>query len=204
MGSEKYKMIFFDFDGVIADSFSAAFLVSKMIHPFLQEKDYIRRFDGNINEVWDGDRAKKEYRADIDFVMEYTPLLLKSPLFQGVKELLETIQKNSPLIIVSSSTSDMIKEYLVLHEIDHYFLDIMGNDTHKSKIKKIEMALVKYSIVPEDCIFVTDTLGDIKEAHHVGIKTVAVTWGYQPKTILEQGNPFAIVNTMKELLEVFI
>ena len=44
-------MIFFDFDGVVADSFSAAFAVSKMLHPHLEKADYVSRFDGNINEA---------------------------------------------------------------------------------------------------------------------------------------------------------
>ena len=48
----------------------------------------------------------------------------------------------------------------------------------------------------------SDTLGDIKEAHHLGVSVIAVTWGYQFRDSLEQANPLAIVNTTKELIEL--
>jgi phosphoglycolate phosphatase-like HAD superfamily hydrolase len=79
----------------------------------------------------------------------------------------------------------------------------MGNDVHKSKIAKIEMALDKYRIDANDCLFITDTLGDIKEAHHMKVPTVAVTWGYQSIETLAKGNPSRIVNTSQKLLSFF-
>lgn len=195
------KVAFFDFDGVIADSFSVAFGVSKTIYPPLEKEEYIRKFDGNINEAVAESRVQEGYRADIDFFKEYGPLLFKCPLFPGIKEVLEQISKDFLLVIVSSTTTDLIVQYLKLNNIGSYFAEVVGNDIHASKIKKIEMVVSKYGIIPSDCFFVTDTLGDIKEAHHAGVKTIAVTWGYQPKESLERGSPFAIVNTTKELFD---
>jgi beta-phosphoglucomutase-like phosphatase (HAD superfamily) len=60
----KKKFIFFDFDGVIADSFSAAYAVNKMIFPSDTEDSYRKRFEGNINEAVS---HKDEPRANIDF-----------------------------------------------------------------------------------------------------------------------------------------
>ena len=58
----------------------------------------------------------------------------------------------------------------------------------------------KYGIGAKDCLFITDTLGDLKEAAEVNIKTVAVTWGFHSLKTLEKGNPWVIVNTSQELL----
>jgi phosphoglycolate phosphatase len=65
------------------------------------------------------------------------------------------------------------------------------------------MTFDKYGIGAEDCLFITDTLGDIKEAHHMKVPTVAVTWGYQSIETLKKGAPPRIVNTPQELLSVF-
>ncbi|HVO28755.1 MAG TPA: HAD hydrolase-like protein [Candidatus Paceibacterota bacterium] len=171
----KRKLIFFDFDGVIADSFSAAFGVNKMMSPSVSEDDYRKRFDGNINESAANVPAKEEPRTDIDFFREYRPLLLKSRIFPDVPEVIKKLAGEFTLVIVSSTITNLIAEYLELHDIEQCFSEIMGNDVHTSKIKKIEMAMEKYEIASGDCWFVTDTLGDIKEAHHAGVKTIAVT-----------------------------
>jgi phosphoglycolate phosphatase len=198
----KTKFIFFDFDGVIADSFAAAFAVNKMIFPSSTEDDYRKRFEGNINENPSDVALQEQPKAGVDFFKEYALLLPKCPMFDSIEDVIKKLAESYTLIIVSSTTSDLIKEYLKLHQLDHCFKEIMGNDIHKSKITKIEIALSKYGMAEADCLFITDTLGDIKEAHHVGIKTIAVTWGYQAKQTLEIGQPSVIVDTPAELLHV--
>ena len=61
------------------------------------------------------------------------------------------------------------------------------------------MVFDEYKIGYKDCIFVTDTLGDIKEAIKCNVQSIAVTWGFQPKERLLKGNPYAIVETPEEL-----
>jgi phosphoglycolate phosphatase len=202
MDREKRKLIFFDFDGVIADSFSPAFRVSKMIHPLLEPEDYRRRFDGNINETVVDSRVQKEHRPDIDFFTEYGPLLLGCRVFPGMRNVIEKLEKEYSLVIVSSTTTSLISEFLKKHHMEHHFAEIMGNDIHKSKIKKIGMALDKYKVAPSECFFVTDTLGDINESRHMGVEAIAVTWGYHSKESLIKGNPFAVADTTEELLNL--
>ncbi len=71
----------------------------------------------------------------------------------------------------------------------------MGADVHKSKVEKIKMVFEKYSIGPKDCIFITDTLGDMREAEKTGIDAIGVTWGFHKIETLEQGEPFRLVET---------
>lgn len=199
----KSKIVFFDFNGVIADSFDAAFAVNKMIYPLITEDIYRKRFEGNINDDLKEEEIKKVHHDNVDFFAEYEPRLLACDIFPGMKEVIEAGAKDCTLVIVSSTNTDLIKKFLSLHHIDHYFTEIMGNDVHKSKIAKIEMALDKYRIDANDCLFITDTLGDIKEAHHMKVPTVAVTWGYQSIETLAKGNPSRIVNTSQKLLSFF-
>lgn len=73
---------------------------------------------------------------------------------------------------------------------------------HGSKIIKINSILKKYNIEPNDTVFITDTLGDIKEAKECGVKSIAVTWGLHDRETLEKGNPVAIIDDPRELLRV--
>jgi phosphoglycolate phosphatase-like HAD superfamily hydrolase len=199
----KSKIVFFDFDGVIADSFDVGFEVRKMINPLTTQDTYRRLFDGNINDSVSDVEFQKIHNPDIDFFAEYEPRLMKSPIFPGMKDVIKVTAEKNLLIIVSSTTTDMIKKFLAMHDVDSCFDEIMGNDVHKSKIAKIEMALNKYKVGASDCLFVTDTLGDVKEARHMMVPTIAVTWGYQSKATLEKGSPSYIVDTPQELMDVF-
>jgi phosphoglycolate phosphatase len=195
-----FDMIFFDFDGVIVDSFDAAFAVNKMIHPLLTADMYRKRFEGNINESKPEKEVEKEYRPNIDFFREYEPLLLRCDIFPEMERVVRTLSHNHRLIIISSTATGLIKKFLTLHGIEDCFLEIMGNDIHKSKIAKIGMAAAKFEIDPKRCLFITDTLGDVKEAGHVGCRTIGVSWGYQSKETLLKGRPDRIVDSASELL----
>ena len=46
---------------------------------------------------------------------------------------------------------------------------------------------------------ITDTLGDLREASAVDLKTIAVTWGYHDEETLRKGNPAALVDNPAEL-----
>lgn len=64
------------------------------------------------------------------------------------------------------------------------------------------MLFQKYRYSPADCLFVTDTLGDILEAQEVGVRTVAVDFGYHPRSLLEEGEPWKIISEFSTLLDL--
>ena len=119
-------------------------------------------------------------------------------------EVLQKLSENFELIIISSTLTAPIKEILEKEDLNKYFTEIMGNDVHKSKIEKIKMVFDKYQTNPGECVFITDTLGDIKEANHMNVKSIAVSWGFNHRETLEKGNPMKIVNDPEELLSVLI
>jgi phosphoglycolate phosphatase len=121
-------------------------------------------------------------------------------LMKGMAEVIVESSKHFTLVIISSTTSQGIKNFLEDHHLLHYFTEILGNDISPSKIEKMKIIFSKYGIAAKDCLFITDTLGDLKEAAEVNIKTVAVTWGFHSLKTLEKGNPWLIVNTSQELL----
>lgn len=192
MSENNKKVVIFDFDGVIADTFSFCYKIRNEFSPLTQD-EYRKWFEGNINDVL-------KIKPHPNFFDSYTPQLLNCPPKEEVVETIKKLAKHKVLVIVSSTITSSIKPYLDNFGLTDYFKEILGNEIESSKIKKLQMVLGKYSISPSDTVYITDTLGDIKEAEKCGIKSIAVSWGYHPIETLERGKPYRIVNTPEEML----
>lgn len=199
--SQQRKIILFDFDGVIADSFTSAFEVSKILHPHTTENDFRKRFEGNIND-WEKPIRTDDYGKNIDFFEKYIPKMKKITVIRGILEVIKNLSHNHTLIIISSTVTSPIREFMERHKIAQYFTEIMGNDIHISKVKKIKMVFLKYKMSSRECLFITDTLGDIKEASQVGVNTIGIVWGFQDKETIAKGRPMAIAEKPEELLNI--
>jgi HAD superfamily hydrolase (TIGR01509 family) len=190
------KFILFDFDGVIADSYEAAFEVERLICPDITETIYRRRFEGNINDWEDPMHGHTgACRHDISFFDEYIPRMKERvKVVPGIEKVIEELAKSNTLIIISSTITSPINDFIESHGMTKYFTEVMGNDVHKSKVEKIKMVFEKHDASPKDCIFITDTLGDMREAEKTGVGAIGVSWGFQHKETLAKGNPFRIVD----------
>jgi HAD superfamily hydrolase (TIGR01549 family) len=192
------KAIIFDFDGVLADTYDLHFELSKTFDTDLSEQDFKDHHNGNVFET-----PKIRFKeGDMPIFFEkQKEQFTKTHLFP-LKSMLTDLQKKYQLFIVSSGSDENIHHFLRLDGYEALFEAILGATTHSSKVEKFKMIFERYSLQPEECLFVTDTTGDIIESRKVGMKTVAVLWGYHGKEILEKENPFAIVRDENELRKV--
>lgn len=192
------KFVLFDFDGVIADSFAISFEVAQMMHPHLTADQYKRMWDGNIFG------KEKEFACtpqcrDHDFYTEYSPRSEKVGLIDGARDFVENLALRYTLVVISSSITMDVMKIAERTGIAAFFTDVMGKDVHTSKIEKIGTILRRYEARSDDCVFITDTLGDMREAEEAGVRAIGVAWGYQYRSSLEKGAPFRIVDTPDEL-----
>jgi len=195
----KNNFILFDFDGVIVDSFAPAFEVQKMICPHITEDIYRKRFEGNIND-WEEpiNVHTEECRHDIDFFTEYIPRMEKDArVVPGMQEIINQLEKDYTLIVVSSTITSPIKKFLESRNMASHFAEIMGNDVHTSKVEKIKMVFSKYNIGSDDCVFITDTLGDMKEASKLNVGTIGVTWDLINPTDFYKEIHFGLLKSLK-------
>jgi phosphoglycolate phosphatase-like HAD superfamily hydrolase len=170
---EKRHLIF-DFDGVIADTFEIAFAVAQLTYPTLTRESYKQKWNGNI-----GDAVFTEPKSDIeiDFQKEFAKRLETIEMTWRTKNSLQLLNEHYDLYIVSSTNTETIVSFLKRHKIKGLFKKVLGVDVESSKVKKFQMLFKKYSIQPEKVLFVTDTMGDIKEATEVGIKKIYPVYG---------------------------
>ena len=201
MASRK-RFILFDFDGVIADSYNVAYSASRKICARVTDKEYRRAFEGNVND-WDRDTIPgdhSECHHDLDWFEEYVPAFEDSTqLFEGVREVIETLSKEYILIVISSTITSPIQGFLEKNHLGRFFSEVMGNDVHTHKTEKMDMVFEKYKVPASHCVFITDSLGDMKEANEKSVGSVGVLWGWHSRETLEKGNPFRLVEKPAEI-----
>ena len=200
----KKKIILFDFDGVIADSFEMAFEVNQIIDRSIVTKNDLRRlFDGNIYDQVKLANKKESEKIHKEFFKMYIPRMKEVQVVSGMKEVITELAKTYTLLIISSTITSPISGFLEDHKIRHHFTEIVsGESFDTNKVERMKKVFEKYQSGPEDCVFITDTLGDMREATNVGVSSIGVTWGFQEEENLLRGNPFHIADSPGELLLV--
>ena len=104
--------------------------------------------------------------------------------------------------VISTDLSETI-----FPELKEYGLeDVFDNVVARSLIKGVslkEMAL-KFNLNPEDTCFIGDSNHEIIAGRENGIKTIAVTWGFNTEEYLKSKNPDYLVHNIKELEEILL
>ena len=192
------KAIIFDFDGVIGDTYDINFEVSKIFNSDITEQDFI---DHHLGNVYHEPKIKFSSEDIPVFFAEQKQRFTSEHLFP-LRELLAELKEEYQLFVVSSTIDENVKHFLELGDYHYFFEEILGATTHKSKVTKFQMIFDKYHLRPTECLFVTDTINDIKEAREVNLPTIGVTWGYHEKDLLLSEKPTAIAHTVEELRQI--
>lgn len=192
------KAIIFDFDGVIGNTYDINFKIAKTIDKNLTEENFKNHHKGNSYKER---RIKFEQKNILAFFEKQKQKFEKKHLFP-LEKVLNKLKKRFQLFIISSTTDENIKYFLKFGNYGRFFQKILGSTTHISKVKKFKMIFSEYNLRPEECLFITDTTGDIIEAKEVNVKTIGVTWGYHEEELLLSQKPFAIVHNSDELLKI--
>ena len=192
------KAVIFDFDGVIHNTFENGYGINvKIFGPDFTREEYKSFFDGNIH---DSPKVTKENSEE--FFRLHDELARAVNIDDGVVRSLKKLAEKYPLFIVSSNKSDILNHCLCNNNLDGVFEEILGADFHASKVEKFKFLFDKYGWCSNDCVFITDTLGDILEANNVDLRSIAVDFGFHERDRLEKGNPFRIVSSFDEILEI--
>jgi len=202
------KLIIFDFDGVLADSFNYFYSLvrdgMKHIGLSFSKERYRELFIGNVHQGFkDFINNDKKYQDFSEFrKANYDKYYYDDEkgvkLFPEAPAFLKKIDKKYILAIASSGKQENIKNLLSENGVENLFDLILADSSH-SKERMIKEILNKLKIDPGQTFFVTDTVGDIKVAKECGLKTIAVTWGFHPLNILKTTKPNRVAKNLEEL-----
>lgn len=198
------KLLIFDFDGVIIDSFSILYKSAIEAYPDLGTvDDYRRLFEGNIYASAEDKKGNREaITIKHPVFSRYVPRMLDCPPVDGMVPLLHELTATTPAVVISSGLTESMHAYARRYGFDGVFDAIYGADVEKSKEKKMRDVLERFGHPPHEAVMVTDTLGDVREATRVGVPTIAVTWGFHSAETLCRGEPAYIVTSVTDLKNI--
>jgi len=202
------KLFLFDFDGVIVDSLEVyerrvKLCLEKIGKPVVRSRaDFLALFEDNFYDgivkkgidVLEFMKASKALPIQDDYeqMLPFPPML----------PVLEKLEKNNILVIISSNVSRVIHAVLSQHNFNGCFREVLGADAGFSKKEKILHAMNVFQMEKDRTYYIGDTSGDIKEARRGGVKTVAVTWGWHTREMFEKVNPEYLIETPDALLSI--
>ena len=177
------KLVIFDFDGVIIDSWKHAYEMNLRDWPDLKPEQHKSFFNGNIHEEITKLGPSVQTKEEKDRWMKdvYYPTKNDLPVFAGIDAVIKKLQPSYTLIINTSADAKSTKEFLVKNGID-YFDGIYGTEISKDKKVKFEKILNDYPVQASSVLFITDTVGDVLDAKSFSMRVILVTYGYQDKT----------------------
>lgn len=197
-------------DGVLFDSTLVAQKHISALYPDLTEEMHKELLTGNFHEeikkltiprIIETEDKKKERQ------LQYATEKAETQMYDGIKELLNTLNDKNYILVLNTSAYDRnCIPMLETAGIKDLFNFLGTGDVDKSKVAKFAIIKEKYNADNNEMLFITDTLGDIREADIASIPTVAVTWGAHDKSYFTRephSNLLAIINTVSDL-ETFI
>jgi phosphoglycolate phosphatase len=128
---------------------------------------------------------------------------LAPTMYVDVPEVLDQLKENSiRLGIVSSHPTQNLITELGGYGIRDLFDDISGADGDPvPKNKRLVQMCGGFSFRPDQAVFVEDTIYGLQHGKDAGVHTIGVTTGYHNRERLEAEKPYAVLDSLKEILD---
>lgn len=193
---KKVKLVIFDFDGTLADSFD---WFVKNIRSLSKKYKFKNVKDEDVPTLRNHDaRYMMKY---VGFPVLQLPIVAKHmrklmnneidriKLFPGIpKQLKHLTAAGCKIAVVSTNSVQNVQQVLgkeLCSLINHFACGV----SMFGKESKLKHAAKKCGELIADCVYIADELRDIEAAHKIGMKFGAVSWGYTNPDALKQKNP---------------
>lgn len=203
------KIIIFDFDGTLADTFPISSEIFKQV-----VKDY------GYDEITDEDIQKLRDMSIWQIIMHFKFPIWKIPEllnrvrekafnyveyikpFDGIKEMLYGLKKKNVKLGILTSNSKKIVEAFLKHKKFPKFEFIESELNIFKKPRHLKNAISKYKFSKNEVVYVGDEVRDILASQETGIDVIAVTWGYNRRDVLKQNHPTYLVDKPIDIISM--
>ena len=212
------KLVIFDLDGTllntIADLANSTNYALKVLGYPIHEPDKYNFMVGNgINKLFEralpnGEKTEENVlRVRQEFVPYYDQHNAdKSRPYPGVTELLETLQTAGMQLAVASNKYQAATEKLIAHYFPNIKFTAVFGQREGIPVKPdpiiVKEILQIAKVQEEETLYVGDSGVDMQTAINAGVTSCGVTWGFRPRTELEEFNPEYIVDRAEEILKL--
>ena len=202
----KYKLVIFDLDGTLADSFPW-FL--RVVNDVAREFDFRQVDAGDVEAL-----RRKGSREILKFVgvpLWKLPMIatrmrvLKQShlrdisLFDGVPAMLKSLKNAGMLLALVSSDSEANARLQLGPDNAALFTHFACGASLFGKAVKFSQVVKQVNVSPRQAIAIGDEARDCEAARTAGIAFGAVTWGYADPDTLRALNPDEIFSTVDDI-----
>lgn len=203
--------IIFDLDGTLLDASKRMYLLFCELVPdcTLTKKEY---WDYKRNQVSHKILLEWKYpQADFADFNERWMELIESERYLNIDtvypdtiETLEKLRQRTTLYLLTArQRKDRLLNELRRLNIEKYFKKILATERNYSKEELLQRnPLAVTDISNKKNYFVSDMGKDIALGNQIGYRTVAITHGFMNRERLQDYNPKAIIDELKELLMI--
>ena len=214
------KLVIFDLDGTLLNTIadlehSTNYALNKLGYPTHEIEKYNFMVGNGIDKLFE--RALPEEEKSKENVLrvrkEFVPYYDihnadDSRPYPGIPELLSYLQDAGVQIAVASNKYQAATQKLV----DHYFPEIhftaVLGQREGVKVKPdpiiVSDILEIAKVAKEEALYVGDSGVDMQTAANAGVTACGVTWGFRPRTELEEFNPSYIADTAGEIKNLIL
>ncbi|MGK7955323.1 MAG: HAD-IA family hydrolase [Crocosphaera sp.] len=204
------KVIVFDFDGTLADTYDAFVEIANSLSGEFGYKPVNQEEQEQLKHLSARDLIKQSEISPlkIPFVLKR----VKSELTHKIKDLkpithipscLEQLKiQGYRLGIITSNTEDNVLLFLKNHKLEQFFDCIYAGTTLFGKHKIIRKLLKEKKLLPHEVMYIGDETRDIHSAKKSNVKCVGVTWGFNSGEALAKQEPDFLINNPYELITI--
>lgn len=211
-----YKNILFDLDGTLTDpkigiTKSVSYALEKMGIK-VENLDELKIFIGpplavSFRDFYGFDEVKTN--KAIEYYRENFSVtgLYENEVYSGIKELLELLVKDQEIrLFVATSKPQVFAQQIIEHfGLSSYFDYVCGSEldgTRSAKAEIIGYLIENFNLHPEETVMIGDRKHDIIGAHHQGINSIAVGYGFGSREELIDIQPTHLVQSIQELAQL--
>ena len=213
MKRHKYEAILFDLDGTLTEPKEGIvngvhYSLSKMGIDEKDKEKLVAFIGPSLYESFSKfygfstDDAKK----CVDYYRDYysTKGINENLLMPGMDTLLDSLKKEGRKLYVATGKPTVYAEIVLKNfDLHKYFEIVIGSNLDGSRIEKGEIiAEVLKNTNCKNPVMIGDREHDIIGANENNIDSIAVTFGYGTRDVLERYNPTYIVDTVAEIRDI--
>ena len=144
-----------------------------------------------------------------EFINEYNARAFEPQLHDGIIDLIAELNENGVShSILSASSQKILNKLAKHHNINHYFIAVLGQDNHYAygKIETGKMWINKLGIAPKNTLFIGDTEHDLEVANAIGSHCALLSWGHSSTERLENRgiNVFDAMSDLKSWINASV
>ena len=123
-------------------------------------------------------------------------------LFPDISTVFERLARDHEIVVITASSTETVTQILEENGLSRAVAKVMGGELGLSKARRIAMAQSDFDSSPENTAMIGDAVSDIRQGKLAGVKTVAVTWGFQSREFLITEKPDLLADTPMDLLKI--